>query len=168
MIERVSITTFDDVNWTMTNKVLLMSAAHALYHRLWPQGQLGDDDLLSKVSDWSFQTIERSVDVVCVDEDLSLVEDGPHESFLALRGDVGDALVGEMREERRDGEIEPRDSLENCGNDPTASHCHSTPTVHLQIFVPVVRFVHVPVPLFIPQPPFNTTWTPWFPFPFVR
>ena len=145
-----------------------MSAAHALYHRLWPQGQLGDDDLLSKVSDWSFQTIERSVDVVCVDEDLSLVEDGPHESFLALRGDVGDALVGEMREERRDGEIEPRDSLENCGNDPTASHCHSTPTVHLQIFVPVVRFVHVPVPLFIPRQPFNTTWTPRFPFPFVR
>ena len=57
-MERVSITTVDDIMWTRDNRGLLVAAADDLYHRLCPDGNFGNDEIMSKVATWSFQVID--------------------------------------------------------------------------------------------------------------
>ena len=98
-MERVSITTVDDILWTNENFRLRVAAAHTLYHMICPGGQLHDDEILSKVAFWSFQPIEGPPDDFHDPEELSLVQEGQHESFNTLRDQVEEALLADEDEE---------------------------------------------------------------------
>ena len=163
-MERVSITTVDDIMWTRDNRGLLVAAADDLYHRLCPDGNFGNDEIMSKVATWSFQVIDGGGYEDSDEEELSLVEEGLHESFIALRDQVDEALLT-TEDEGRLGE-ENGESSTNRGVARVTGESPST-TIPVPIHVPVVNFVPVfvpvPVPLFFQSSQTYQTPTPWFP-----
>ena len=81
----LSIKTVEDNVWSAANKGLITAAAHGLYHRLFPEGQLPDGDVLKVVHSWSFKDLDPIAhEGLDEDENLSLVEIGPRKSFTDL------------------------------------------------------------------------------------
>ena len=70
------------VEWALDNNAALVAAAKGLYERLCPGGQLRDEAIRRCTTSWSFQVLPRSVAELADDDDLSLVQGGPRESFL--------------------------------------------------------------------------------------
>ena len=81
-IELLSSTSTLDEEWVDANRGLLAAAAHGLYHRLHPGGQLHDDEIVTNVAAWSFRVLDPIIVERRDDEELSLVEEGLHKSFL--------------------------------------------------------------------------------------
>ena len=72
--------------WNPSDKDLLEAAAHTLYHRLHPTGQIAEGDVLGSVTQWAFQVPpDPEVRIGPSQTRLSLVNQGPRKSYVALR-----------------------------------------------------------------------------------
>ena len=67
-----------DSEWSLTNRGLRLRAARNLYFRLHPNGQLSDDEIQTKITEWTFQVLPQAEDpnVDQNQSELSLVETG--------------------------------------------------------------------------------------------
>ena len=52
---RQTIAPVEDIDWKRDKRVLVEDAAHGLYHRLHPGGQMAEGDVLGSVTQWAFQ-----------------------------------------------------------------------------------------------------------------
>ena len=98
-----------DALWSLANRNVLVQAAKNLYFRLHPGGQLTDDEILGKITEWSFQVLPPADDPNGDEDqtDLSLVETGARASFLAMcEEDQNEEEFDEEDEEDEMGERE--------------------------------------------------------------
>ena len=154
------MTTVPDV-WVETHRALLGAAGRGLYHRLFARGQLLDTQIQTNITTWSFQVLDPIVVDQGDDEDLSLVEDGPHQSFLEQRrGHQDDFTQGTERDEHPTDRNDGHDCF-RAGPNPAF---HFTRPVFFPLIFPFPGPVP-PAPFGIPQwPPQPTSRTgPWFP-----
>ena len=90
------IPTTEDVVWTASNRGLVRTACRMLYRRLYPTGQLNDEEILNTVASWSFPVLDSADFDHEDDENISLVQAGPRRSFVDLlerAEEVFDAIV---------------------------------------------------------------------------
>ena len=100
-IELLSSTSTLDEEWVDANRGLLAAAAHGLYHRLHPGGQLHDDEIVTNVAAWSFRVLDPIIVERRDDEELSLVEEGLHKSFLDLQEKKEESRRPRLEDETR-------------------------------------------------------------------
>ena len=70
--------------WTASNRGLVGTACRMLYRRLYPTGQLNDEEILNTVASWSFPVLDSADFDHEDDENISLVQAGPRRSFVDL------------------------------------------------------------------------------------
>ena len=158
-IELVSTTTARDEEWVAASDGLLAAAARGLYRRLCPDGQFGDDEILPNVAAWSFQVLSPIVVEHRDDEGLSLVEEGPHRSFLELqeqkeedRRRVREQNSSHGEERPVSSQVVPNDPFQGPGHFPLSTASPHPPpfppavTDHLALNRPRYPFVLPPFP----------------------
>ena len=76
----------EDLEWISSNEGALLQVAQALHRQLCPWSQIDNDDVLNNVTSWAFQDPPPPEAHVGVSETrLSLVDNGPRKSYVALR-----------------------------------------------------------------------------------
>ena len=142
--DRIELTTgtVEDRAWAGAKRDLFVAAAHGLFRRLCPGGQLSDDEIMTNITRWSFQVLDPIVVDGPDDEDLSMVEEGPRKSFLDLQAENEVALTRRVAAENTLQPIERREHF------------------HVYENRPFLGPQRVFVPLFVPFP------RPVIPFPF--
>ena len=81
-----TISPVEDIEWKREKRALVESAAHNLYHRLNPKGQMAEGDVLGKVTSWAFQVPpDPEVFIGPSQTRFSLVKQGPRKSYVETR-----------------------------------------------------------------------------------
>ena len=75
----------EDIGWMSSHEGTLISVAQALHRRLCPESRV-DEEILNNVTSWAFQDPPPPETRVGVSQTrLSLVDNGPRKSYVALR-----------------------------------------------------------------------------------
>ena len=88
-----TISPVEDIEWKREKRALVESAAHNLYHRLNPAGQMAEGDVFGKVTSWAFQVPPNPETHIGPSQTrFSLVRQGPRKSDV----ETGERLEKEL------------------------------------------------------------------------
>ena len=83
---RLTISPMENLEWKRTHRDMLAAVANILYHRLHPGGQIARSEVLKLIPSWAFQVPpDPEVRIGPSQTRLSLVNQGPRKSYVALR-----------------------------------------------------------------------------------